>query len=411
QTAGGLRPVLESYDGITGGSFRWRPELARPDDARPTAAAQLALAEAAWAHGTAAADARSLTLARNLTRGLWRNFAGGAAPRGLAETPWRAPRRAGGVTLWPDANRFPAAAPWLADPAWPLELGGAADELEAWLRRHALPGIEAGGVVPAAWFEWQDAASGTVALAPERTTDTAAWLAWLEAAPLLGWTEDQRRASFAKLLRLHGAETAGRRGLDWTIPLHRSPVVGAGPTAAAAALAARLGLAGHAAGLRAAAADGTLTTPAAFGPPDRDPRVLRTGTDVIVPAAAPGWPAAPAVYRHLLPAAGAPAPPPAAFGPVPAEAPPRDIHAFLITLALFYLAIAGAGWFWGALRTARDRRRHAGSTISAARTLLAEPTLALAERRWAERVLGARSAPGAPHARWSNAPVEGAFLM
>lgn len=427
QTDGGLRPVLESYDGITGGSFRWRPELARPDDARSTASAQLALADAAWAHGTAAADTRALTLARNLTRGLWRDFAGGTAPRGLAETPWRAPRTAGGVALWPDANRFPVAvnaealtlfrrlageaSAWLADPEWRLELASAAEELRQWLERHVQPEIEAGGVVPAAWFEWQDAASGTVALAPERSTATDAWLAWLEAAPLLGWTDEQRRASFTTLLRLHGAAADGRRGLDWTIPLHRDRLVGAEPTAAAAALAARLGLNEAAAGLRSAATDGTLATPAAFGPPGQDPRVLRTGTDAIVPAAVTGWPAAPAVYRHLLPAAVADAPPPAAFAPVPAAAPPRDFHAFLWTLAAFYLAIAGAGWFWGALRAARERRRHAGSTISAARVLVADATMALAERRWAERVLGAQTAPEAPHARWSNAPVEPAFLM
>lgn len=471
QSANGANLLHASYDAATGANLGKAPRHQRAFEAPRTAEAQLAIAEAAFRLGVATGDRNALQFGRNLVTNLLARFVSTntPSPRGLVERLPLDRRTVAGLTLWPAAHQYSLRSnaraylllhqlldeslrPLVPADAFRLRLSDALKELEAWLRTHAFEHLEQTGVVPKGLFELQDVARATNHLAPERWTTSEDWLWCIEAADRLGLPKDTTRRWLEHLARVHGVTVAGVWGLDWCLGLLRDDAVSPDLTARFARVADRLGHREAADFARAnltklwRATNPTLTNapmppnegafPVVWTPaPPRDRLDLGQGGTVYPRADNSAWSETLTVYWQLVdqswgPVGSAPAPADGRrTGPTPdntpaaasdargpaegstrielAEPRTRDITAFLWTAAGFYLLILLVALFWWHRRAQRVQRRAAALSGS----LVPDAVMQRAEERWAKRVLGARSAPGAEHSRYSNGAVEQNFHM
>ncbi|HRI16476.1 MAG TPA: hypothetical protein PLX89_26070, partial [Verrucomicrobiota bacterium] len=430
---GGREPVQESYDGVSGTALKRELAFSRPVQARPTAAAQLEVAKAALELADATIEARWESLAEELLRGLLDQFRPppGEGPRGISELPYLSREAALGFVLWPEAARFPVEVnaralallervairrPTLpADPEFMAMIRDAITGQREWLAQEVLPEVVRTGVVPSALFEVQDVFGETVALAPERWTSPAAWLAFLEVAERLGVAPGQARLWLDNLARIHGTTVNGVWGLDWSLPLLRAEAISPELTAHFGRVAEQLG---HEPaglftrqGLVQLAINGEFLAARTAGVAER-PLKSEQGVVVYPRRIGGGWPRTFGV-EHELTANQAPlvrASTSTRLKPdreIPTRYPRTDLAVFIALAAAFYGGVLVVTLIWWRFRKLRGQAPDAAHNP----LLVPEAVLRRAEERWATRVLGMQSPDGAACTRFSNATVEQNFLM
>jgi hypothetical protein len=435
KSQGGQAPLHASYDARAGTAMTADLSYARPVHAPRTAAAQIAIADAAFTLGWETGESQWITFGRNLVELVLERFrasASGGAPRGIVEQEYLPVRRAYGFTLWPNAElyslrsnarlaillkRLAQISDRFSDRTWRFAVREALREQEAWLRTTVMAELERAGVPPKGWFKIQDIAGETTAIAPERWTSAEDWLAVIEAAHELGLPADQSRRWLENLARVHGVQTEGIWGLDWSVATLRPDVISADLTADFSRVAERIG---HtSASTFALSQIARLKREGSFSAVATSilaQRPIQTGQG---PALHPradsmAWPATFAPYKELR-LLGAPAwnlsNVTAQIATIPvSEAWPRqqtDMTVFVLITASVYLAILGSAIFWWTFRVLR-RREPARAFPD---QLVPDPVMQLAEERWARRVLGVHTPSNAERSRFSNAPVEANFLM
>ncbi|MCI0747799.1 MAG: hypothetical protein L0Y58_20520 [Verrucomicrobia subdivision 3 bacterium] len=433
KSQGGQTPLHSSYDARSGTAMSVDLTYQRPVYARRTATAQIAIIEAALTLGLETADAQWITLGRNLLEVLMAQFrpprSRDGQPRGLTELPFLPLRNAYGVALWPEAHvyslesnaraclllkRLDNISENFVDRAWRFVIAETLREQEAWLRSMVFADLERSGVPPKGVFNVQDISQQTSAIAPERWTSAADWLALIETAHELGAPRERMHQYLENLARVHGVYVNGIWGLDWTVPTLRPDAISTDLTAAFARVA---GLIGHTnAAFFSRTQLGRMQQgnvfPAVFTT-IAPARALQSGQGfAIYPAETRlRWPPSYVPFKDLR-LMGAPAWSASTNRPVQtipvAQVWPRqrtDMTVFILITAGVYMAILGSAIFWWIFRAFR------GGDSVFPDPLVPDGVMQLAEERWAKRVLGARPAPGAENSRYSNAPVEGNFLM
>jgi hypothetical protein len=351
-------------------------------------------------------------------------------PRGIAEHPVVSPAQRFGLTLWPKAKAFSVGSNArayllfrrLAEQAdrysfgreWQQTMADAAGQQADWLRQRIMPSAQATGVVTRGMFEIQEVKSQTASLALEKWTTTEDWLDFIEAADRMGIDRTTVESWLENLARCHGTQIGDIWGLDWMIPLQRGDAISPKLTAKFYRLAGLLGVRDATAfawrNVVALRRDGQWPAVYTAGFPD-SPLERSTASPAYPVRTQPGgWPIDVAVHKEF------------ASGDWPIglksgnrvtsiRAPARDTTWFFQNAAAFYLAILAVTLFWWLLGMVRTRRRAQAREGTTAGQMVPEPVLQQAEKRWAERVLGAQFPAGAERSRYSNGAVEQNFHM
>ncbi|MBN9691225.1 MAG: hypothetical protein J0M24_13390 [Verrucomicrobia bacterium] len=433
KTDGGLEPVQESYDALTGTARAKELAFSRPVQARPTSLAQVTLASAALDLADQTGETRWETLAHQLVEGMLERFRppiNGEIPRAVSDREYRSVKRVLGFAFWPDAARFPVEVnvrTWqllermnrrqvlMPDAERAGRLRTAAAEQRQWLTAVVEPEVRRTGVVPTGWFEVQDIYGETLSLAPERWTSPMAWLAWLEVAVPLGVEPAVARQWLDQLIRVHGATVEGIWGLDWSLPLLRSEAISPELTARMARVAGGLEHEAAAALARRSLAQwaeaGRFPAVHTRATPVR-PVKTEQGPVVYPRVDGSGWPRSFGVERELSATNS-----PLSANSSPArlrpdrdaeERPSRaDLAVFLILAGSFYVGILVVTLVWWRFRQLRCARLAGEELVS----LVPDTVQQRAEERWSARVLGVQSPAQASCTRFSNATVEQNFLM
>ncbi len=434
KSQGGQNALHAAYDAEAGTAKAGELTSERPRNALRTADAQLAVADAAFMLGIRTGETKWLTLGRNLTELVLKEFRAPlrlpGPPRGICEYPFLRIRHAYGLTLWPAAKFYPLrtnARAYLllkqlhelldrtsSDDRWREQISGALEEQEAWLKINIVPQAEKTGVVPTGIFEIQDINRQSTAFGVERWTAAEDWLIFLEAANAMGLPPASTRRWLENLARVHGVQLTNSWGLDWSIALLRADAISSQATAKFQRTAKlleypqaerfarqNLNL------LKEGAAFPVLATAA----PATQPVQSGQGFFISPRTNRPGWPITLGAYTEMIgPRWDAPKTNTAIMTSSVGEilAPQRtDLTVFILITAGFYLFVLLSAVFWWHFRALRQREH---ATVFPD-PLVPEAVLQRAEERWAKRVLGVRIPEGAEKTRFSNAPLEQNFLL
>lgn len=441
---GGTEPIHNSYDLRTGSPLDDPWVQQRAFEAGHNAMSQIAVAEAALELGMVNHDATAIEFARRLVNLLLADYRApnrSADPRGLTENPFIPSLRHFGVRMWPSAGEYSlhtnarfflllrrmTEATEVFDPndADVEQWWKARREQEDWLRRNILAKMDDSGVPPRGLFEIQDIHHQKEAVAPERWTSPAAWLAWLEAAHYMGISDSTLQRWLDNLARVHGVEINGHWGLDWSLALTRPDAISTELTAELVRVA---GLIGHAEAENFAlnelshllATDPLMKIYTSQAP--RTPIRSGQGFPIYPQLNLTNWQDTLTHYVALGDALGrwqdlntgrAGESAPAGGASIQAESirAERDLTALIWAIVAFYLSILMVAIFWWLLRYFRLRKRHGGGARGLVGSQLSPEAMHIAEARWARRVAGATTPDTTRHTRYSNAPVEQNFLI